>query len=163
MKTSTISGSSCTCTMASGSSSETDQETPEPCWKRKEFDDDDQPALETRSKKEETSCHESGSDVLLDHSSAAVSSLIKENIKTRGGADRDKMSTEDTGRERLKRHRVEVAGQVWIPEIWGQEELLKDWIDCSAFDASVLNASIMSARAALVEEGRWAHATRLRI
>lgn len=150
--------------MASGNSFETDQETPEPCRKRKEFDDDDQLALETRSKKEETSSHESGSDVvLLDHSSATVSSLIKENIKTRGGADRDKMSTEDTGRQRLKRHRVEVAGQVWIPEIWGQEELLKDWIDCSAFDASVLNTSVMSARAALVEEGRWAHATRLRI
>ncbi|KAI9127939.1 hypothetical protein K1719_000932 [Acacia pycnantha] len=30
---------------------------------------------------------------------------------------------------------MEVAGRVWIPEIWGQEELLKDWTDCSAFDA----------------------------
>lgn len=58
------------------------------------------------------------------------------------------------GRERLKRHRIEVAGRVWIPDIWGQEEVLKDWIDCSAFDASLVANRIMSARAALVEEGR---------
>lgn len=60
------------------------------------------------------------------------------------------------GRERLKRHRIEVAGSVWIPDIWGQEELLKDWIDCSAFDASLVNNRIKSARAALVEQGRTA-------
>jgi hypothetical protein len=42
------------------------------------------------------------------------------------------LPAEDAGvRERLKRHSVEVAGRVWIPDIWGQEELLKDWIDCS--------------------------------
>ncbi|XP_057497789.1 protein BIC1-like [Actinidia eriantha] len=58
------------------------------------------------------------------------------------------------GRERLKRHRVEVAGRVWIPDMWGQEELLKDWIDCTAFDASLVKSNIMSARAALVREGR---------
>ncbi|KAI8563051.1 hypothetical protein RHMOL_Rhmol03G0083300 [Rhododendron molle] len=60
----------------------------------------------------------------------------------------------ETARERLKRHRVEVAGRVWIPELWGQEELLKDWIDCTVFDASLRRSNIMSARAALVEEGR---------
>ncbi|KAL6998057.1 hypothetical protein U1Q18_008183 [Sarracenia purpurea var. burkii] len=59
-----------------------------------------------------------------------------------------------SGRERLKRHRVEVAGRVWIPDIWGQEELLKDWIDCTAFDASLVNSNIVSARAALAGEGR---------
>ncbi|GLT89984.1 hypothetical protein SLE2022_079390 [Rubroshorea leprosula] len=63
---------------------------------------------------------------------------------------------EDNGRERLKRHRVEVAGRVWIPEIWGQEEFLKDWADCSAFDASLVPSGIKSARAALVREGRRA-------
>ncbi|KAJ8532735.1 hypothetical protein K7X08_015624 [Anisodus acutangulus] len=73
-------------------------------------------------------------------------------------------TTEDNGRERLKRHRVEVAGRVWIPEIWGQEELLKDWIDCSAFDKSLMNNNIMSARAALVEDRSRANSTcRLRI
>ncbi|VFQ73052.1 unnamed protein product [Cuscuta campestris] len=55
-------------------------------------------------------------------------------------------------RERLKRHRREVAGRVWVPEMWGQEELLKDWVDSScAFDASWMNASIILARSALVE------------
>ncbi|CAA3011281.1 protein BIC1-like [Olea europaea var. sylvestris] len=61
---------------------------------------------------------------------------------------------EDSGRERLKRHRVEVAGSVRIPDIWGQEDLLKDWTDCTAFDASLMNNNIMPARASLVEEGR---------
>uniref|UniRef100_A0A803P644 Uncharacterized protein n=1 Tax=Cannabis sativa TaxID=3483 RepID=A0A803P644_CANSA len=36
---------------------------------------------------------------------------------------------DDNGRERLKRHRIEMGGRVWIPDIWGQEDLLKDWID----------------------------------
>ncbi|TMW89747.1 hypothetical protein EJD97_016705 [Solanum chilense] len=75
------------------------------------------------------------------------------------------MRTDDSGRERLKRHRIEVAGHVWIPEIWGQEELLKDWIDCSAFDSKLNNNNnIMSARAALVEERRRNNSScRLRI
>ncbi|KAK7278663.1 hypothetical protein RJT34_23698 [Clitoria ternatea] len=70
---------------------------------------------------------------------------------------------EDSGREKLKRHRVEVAGRVWIPDIWGQEELLKDWIDCTAFDAPLVPSRIVMARAALVEEGRRATSTGLRI
>lgn len=70
---------------------------------------------------------------------------------------------EDSGRERLKRHRVEVAGRVWIPDIWGQEELLKDWIDCAAFDAPLVPSRIVRARAALVEEGRRPTSSGLRI
>ncbi|KAM1093399.1 hypothetical protein ACFX2B_008408 [Malus domestica] len=70
---------------------------------------------------------------------------------------------EESGRERLQKHRMEVAGQVWIPEIWGQEELLQDWIDCSAFDASLFPSGIMTARSALVEEGRRENTGRLRI
>ncbi|XAR69740.1 hypothetical protein NMG60_11001445 [Bertholletia excelsa] len=61
---------------------------------------------------------------------------------------------EADGRERLKRHRIEVAGQVWIPDLWGQEELLKDWVDSTVFDSSFVRSSIMSARLALVKEGR---------
>ncbi|XP_051149159.1 protein BIC1-like [Andrographis paniculata] len=58
-------------------------------------------------------------------------------------------------RERLRRHQTEVAaGRVWIPEIWGEEDFLKDWIDCSAFDAALAATPILSAREALVEEGR---------
>ncbi|RDX86262.1 Protein BIC1 [Mucuna pruriens] len=70
---------------------------------------------------------------------------------------------EDSGRERLKRHRVEVAGRVWIPDIWGQEDLLKDWIDCAAFDAPLVSSRISTARDALVEECTRANAAGLRI
>ncbi|XP_021833761.1 protein BIC1-like [Prunus avium] len=73
------------------------------------------------------------------------------------------VADEDSGRERLKKHRVEVAGQIWIPDVWGQEELLQDWIDCSAFDASLFPSGIMSARSALVEEGRRQNSARIRI
>nr|XP_043610863.1 protein BIC1-like [Erigeron canadensis] len=61
---------------------------------------------------------------------------------------------EESGRERLKRHRENMAGRVWIPDIWGHEDLLKDWIDCTVFDSSLGNKTILSARAALVQEGR---------
>ncbi|KAF5750507.1 hypothetical protein HS088_TW03G00844 [Tripterygium wilfordii] len=70
---------------------------------------------------------------------------------------------EEYGRERIKRHRIEVAGRVWIPDIWGQEELLKDWIDCSAFDACLVPNGIVSARASLVREGRRANSTGITI
>lgn len=70
---------------------------------------------------------------------------------------------EDNGRERLKRHRIEVAGHVWIPDIWGQEEMLKDWIDCATFDACLVSAKIISARSALVQEGRRPNSPGLRI
>ncbi|KAJ9184474.1 hypothetical protein P3X46_004195 [Hevea brasiliensis] len=66
----------------------------------------------------------------------------------------EQLLQDDCGRERLKRHRIEAAGRVWIPDIWGHEELLKDWIDCSVFEASLMPNRIMSARAALVEQGR---------
>ena len=72
------------------------------------------------------------------------------------GKEESSSEEEENGRERLKRHRIEVAGRVWIPEIWGQEDLLKDWIDCNAFDACLVPNGIMSARASLVEEGRRA-------
>ncbi|KAK1437055.1 hypothetical protein QVD17_02840 [Tagetes erecta] len=61
---------------------------------------------------------------------------------------------EESGREKLKKHRVEMSGRVWIPEIWGQEDLLKEWVDCTVFDSSLKNKSIMSARTALVHEAR---------
>ncbi|MCL7050230.1 hypothetical protein MKW94_026965 [Papaver nudicaule] len=69
----------------------------------------------------------------------------------------DALVDEDSGREKLKRHRVEVAGRVWIPDSWGQEKLMKDWIDCSAFNASLVPAGLMSARQALMEERRRAN------
>lgn len=78
-------------------------------------------------------------------------------------SDHKKTDTEENGRERLTRYRREIAGRVWIPDIWGQEELLKDWIDCSAFDASLVPNGIMSARAALAEQRTRTNSGGLRI
>ena len=96
---------------------------------------------------------------LQDRSSAPV---VVDDV-TKEATRAEELLEHDNGRERLKRHRIEVAGKVWIPEIWGQEELLKDWIDCSTFDASLVASGIMSARAALVEEGRRANSGGFRI
>ncbi|KAK4857374.1 hypothetical protein QYF36_027319 [Acer negundo] len=63
---------------------------------------------------------------------------------------KDTVSDQPGGRERLKRHREEVAGHVLIPDKWGQEEMLKDWIDCSSFEALLAPNKIASARKALV-------------
>ncbi|KAI9090616.1 hypothetical protein K1719_028469 [Acacia pycnantha] len=88
-------------------------------------------------------------------SASKTSLLSKEEIAIQKQDSREEMvEADDCGRERLKRHRVEVAGRVWIPEMWGQEELLKDWINCSAFDAPFVPSRIMTARAALVQQGR---------
>ncbi|KAI3915802.1 hypothetical protein MKX01_013258 [Papaver californicum] len=70
---------------------------------------------------------------------------------------------EDSGREKLKRHRVEIAGRVWIPDSWGQEKLMKDWIDCSAFNASLVPVGLLSARQALIEDRRRANSIGLRV
>ncbi|CAN8255090.1 unnamed protein product [Cochlearia groenlandica] len=57
-----------------------------------------------------------------------------------------------SGRERLKRHREEVAGKVPIPENWGKEGLLMGWMDFSAFDAAFTSSQIVSARASLMAD-----------
>ncbi|KAL1192985.1 Protein BIC2 [Cardamine amara subsp. amara] len=62
------------------------------------------------------------------------------------------MTTVLSGRERLKRHREEVAGKVPIPESWGKEGLLMGWMDFSAFDATFTSSQIVSARAALMAD-----------
>lgn len=107
------------------------------------------------------------------HGSSDVSNinegeLVLQNINK----DKDNYSV-NGGRERLKRHREEVAGSVLIPDQWGQEEMLKDWIDCSAFEALLVPNKIASARKALAaDHGRGAssaststspHRQRLRI
>ncbi|KAL6005257.1 hypothetical protein ACLOJK_005819 [Asimina triloba] len=78
----------------------------------------------------------------------------KEGMKSETGSSG---GGENCGREKLQRHRSDVAGRVWIPDLWGQEELLKDWIDCAAFDSSLVPSGIMSAKEALVEECRRAN------
>ncbi|XP_017419067.1 protein BIC1 isoform X1 [Vigna angularis] len=94
--------------------------------------------------------------LLCEEEKMALQEAAKESSVTEG-------LEEDSGRERLKRHRVEVAGRVWIPDMWGQEELLKDWIDCTAFDAPLVPSRISTAREALVEECTRANAAGLRI
>ncbi|KAG6477127.1 hypothetical protein ZIOFF_066379 [Zingiber officinale] len=65
----------------------------------------------------------------------------------------------ESGRERLKRHRTEMGGRVWIPEIWGQESLLKDWTDGSVFDRPLVPKGLTSAREALVQDCRRTNST----
>ncbi|KAK9279317.1 hypothetical protein L1049_013005 [Liquidambar formosana] len=79
------------------------------------------------------------------------------------GVNKAEALVEGSGRERLKRHRSEVAGRVLIPDNWSQEELLTDWIDYSSFDALLVPSGIASAREALAAEGRGASAGGLRI
>lgn len=77
------------------------------------------------------------------------------------------------GRERLKRHREEIAGHVRIPEKWGHEKMMKNWIhgfssttfhgdDEDAFMAPP-HTIILAARDALVADSRKARSQRLRI
>ncbi|EEF38527.1 conserved hypothetical protein [Ricinus communis] len=60
----------------------------------------------------------------------------------------------DNGRERLKRHREEVAGEVRIPDKWSQESLLRDWMDYSSFDKLLAPEGLGLAREALITEAR---------
>ncbi|KAJ6759938.1 PROTEIN BIC1 [Salix purpurea] len=50
-----------------------------------------------------------------------------------------------------------------IPDTWGQENLLKDWIDCSTFDELLAPDGISSARESLVAERRRGSSPGLRI
>ena len=71
----------------------------------------------------------------------------------------DQIKEVNSGRERLKRHREEVAGRVLVPEKWGKEELMKDWIDYSSFDKLLIPNGIRSAREALTLEAAGRHRT----
>jgi hypothetical protein len=68
-------------------------------------------------------------------------------------AEKKKSSGEESARERLKRHRTEMAGRVRIPDMWGQERLLSDWVDCAVFDRPLAaTRGLLTARDALVAE-----------
>ncbi|GLT48721.1 hypothetical protein SLA2020_223290 [Shorea laevis] len=67
---------------------------------------------------------------------------------------REALQLKDSARERLKRHREEVAGRVPVPDKWGNEELLKDWMDHSSFDVLLAPKGLELARQALMAEGR---------
>ncbi|EXB38438.1 hypothetical protein L484_022338 [Morus notabilis] len=64
-----------------------------------------------------------------------------------------------SGGDRMKRHREEVAGRVVVPDRWGKEELMKDWIDYSSFDKVLVPSGVRSAREALVMEAPRRQAT----
>ncbi|RCV33534.1 hypothetical protein SEVIR_7G098100v4 [Setaria viridis] len=74
--------------------------------------------------------------------------VAEEEVEPEAAADDHQEST----RERLKRHRREMAGRVWVPELWGQEKLLKDWVDCAVFDRPLVPAGLPTARRALIAE-----------
>ncbi|KAJ1279381.1 hypothetical protein BS78_04G151800 [Paspalum vaginatum] len=85
----------------------------------------------------------------------------KKSCRAAGGASRGEdlvaarrpAAEEMSARERLKRHRTEMAGRVRIPDMWGQERLLKDWVDCAVFDRPLAaSAGLLTARDALVAE-----------
>ncbi|KAK1617202.1 hypothetical protein QYE76_022719 [Lolium multiflorum] len=79
----------------------------------------------------------------------------KKNKKSNAGElSRRPAAAEESARERLKRHRTEMAGRVRIPDMWGQERLLNDWvIDCAVFDRPLAaTRGLLTARDALVAE-----------
>ncbi|XP_014497556.1 protein BIC1 [Vigna radiata var. radiata] len=72
---------------------------------------------------------------------------------------------EETGREKLKRLREEVMmmEKVNIPEDWGQEQKLNDWVDYTMFNAFLAPHSlIVSARDALIANACKPKSPRLR-
>ncbi|CAK7329114.1 unnamed protein product [Dovyalis caffra] len=127
------------------------------------------------SKKEEeptinlVSLGSTSQNITTSSSDQATSSSVspKEVVHRHGNAkeaeDHQVLVHRDCGRERLKRHREEVAGRVMVPDTWDQENLLKDWTDCSTFDELLAPKGVSSARAALVAEGRRESSSRLRI
>ncbi|KAH7663437.1 hypothetical protein IHE45_14G055400 [Dioscorea alata] len=66
----------------------------------------------------------------------------------------DGVEEEVEGREKLKRHRrmTMEKGQLGIPEVWGHEELLQCWFDCSAFQSCYSPAGLVGAREALARQ-----------
>ncbi|PON41393.1 hypothetical protein PanWU01x14_289870 [Parasponia andersonii] len=93
------------------------------------------------------------SDIINSDSSSELSSSIQTSSDHRQDRrDEDQNKEINSGHERLKRHREEVAGHVLVPDKWGKEELMKDWIDYASFDKLLVPNGIRTAREALVVE-----------
>ncbi|KAM3202081.1 protein BIC1 [Capsicum annuum] len=60
------------------------------------------------------------------------------------------------GREKLKSHWREVGGRVYVPEKWGHEGSLREWMDCSSFSTILAPKGIELARKALMCQGKRA-------
>nr|POE83778.1 protein bic1 [Quercus suber] len=95
------------------------------------------------------------------HGSSLALAPVEHNLDSI--AEPEAILQRESGRERLKRHREEVAGRVLIPDTWGQEGLLKDWIDYSSFDNLLAPNGIMSARESLISQGGRGSSQRMRI
>ena len=54
------------------------------------------------------------------------------------------------GRQRLQRHWMETGGNVCIPEIWGREQHLEEWVSYGIVEDALRPAGLMAARAALI-------------
>lgn len=79
-----------------------------------------------------------------------------------GGVESETRVEEITGNKRMKRHREEVKGKVKVPENWKQEQMLKEWVDYTTFDALFApHRIIVNARDALIADVR--NSQRLRI
>ncbi|KAH0715469.1 hypothetical protein KY284_008374 [Solanum tuberosum] len=63
------------------------------------------------------------------------------------------------GREKLKRHWREVGGRVCVPDRWGHEGSLREWMDCSSFDNILAPKGLKSAREALMSQGKRARSS----
>ncbi|PON52596.1 hypothetical protein TorRG33x02_307710 [Trema orientale] len=87
-----------------------------------------------------------------DSSSELSSSIQASSDHRQDRRDEDQNKEINSGRERLKRHHEEVAGHVLVPDKWGKEELMKDWIDYASFDKLLAPNGIRTAREALVVE-----------
>lgn len=137
-----------------------DSKNPHPS-KDTNFEEKQEDPFLLRNQNHDVTQNQPVSKTILCNKETVASKDVEEKVLTTTSVN--EVWEEESERERLKRHRVEVAGRVWIPEIWGQEELLKDWIDCSAFDAPLVPSKITMARAALVEDGTRANAAALSI
>ncbi|KAE9600737.1 hypothetical protein Lalb_Chr14g0376051 [Lupinus albus] len=90
----------------------------------------------------------------IDNNNKGINMLVSHAMTTDKA---NETRVEESGRERLKRHREEVMGKVKIPKYWGQEKLLKEWVDYTTFDALFPpHTSIITARDALIADGRKA-------
>lgn len=107
---------------------------------------------EGKEEMEEESESDKEEDIAESSDSERQTETENERERTKREGKNEMKEEEMSGRERLKRHRGEVAGKVWIPERWGQEDMLKDWIDCAAFDAPLVPSRIITARASLVQQ-----------
>ncbi|KAK4369478.1 hypothetical protein RND71_013270 [Anisodus tanguticus] len=62
----------------------------------------------------------------------------------------------EEGPLKLKRHWREVGGRVFVPERWGHEGSLREWVDYSSFDKILAPKGLKSAREALMSQGKRA-------